>query len=53
MPIVEEIIARTPFEAPKLRLDPAVTNFYDFTPDSVKLEGYQCHPLDQSIPVAV
>ena len=53
VPIVEEIIARTPFEAPKLRLDPAVTNFYDFTPDSVKLEGYQCHPLDQAIPVAV
>ena len=24
-----------------------------FTPDSVKLEGYQCHPLDQAIPVAV
>ena len=53
VPIVEEIIARTPFEAPKLRLDPAVTNFYDFTPDSVKLEGYRCHPLDQAIPVAV
>lgn len=53
VPIVEEIIARTPFEAPKLRLDPAVTNFYDFTPDSVKLEGYQCHPLEQAIPVAV
>ena len=53
VPIVEEIIARTPFEAPKLWLDPTVTNFYDFTPDSVKLEGYQCHPLDQAIPVAV
>ncbi len=53
VPIVEEIIARTPFEAPRLWLDPAVTNFYDFTPDSVKLEGYQCHPLDQAIPVAV
>ena len=53
VPIVEEIIARTPFEAPRLWLDPAVTNFYDFTPDSVKLEGYQSHPLDQAIPVAV
>ena len=51
--IVEEIINRKPFEAPKLWLDPAVTDFYDFTPNSVKLEGYQCHELDAKIPVAV
>ena len=53
VPIVEEIINRKPFEAPKLWLDPAVTDFYDFTPNSVKLEGYQCHELDAKIPVAV
>ena len=34
-------------------MDPAVTDFYDFTPASVKLEGYQCHELDGKIPVAV
>ena len=33
-------------------LDPAVTDFYEFTPDSVKLEGYQYHPFDHAIPVA-
>ena len=53
VPIVEEIINRKPFEAPKLWMDPAVTDFYDFTPNSVKLEGYQCHELDAKIPVAV
>ena len=53
VPIVEEIIARTPFEAPKLWLDPGVTDFYGFTTDSLKLEGYQCHELDAKIPVAV
>lgn len=53
VPIVEEIIARKPFEAPKLWLDPGVKDFYDFTPDSIKLEGYQSHPLDVKIPVAV
>ena len=53
VPIVEEIIARRPYEAPKLWLDPAVTDFYDFTPASVKLEGYRCHELDGKIPVAV
>lgn len=53
VPIVEELISRKPFDAPVFRLDPDVTDFYAFTPDSVTLEGYQCHPLDQPIPVAV
>ena len=39
--------------APRFRLDGKVTDFYDFTPDSVALEDYQAHPLDQKIPVAV
>lgn len=53
VPIVEEIIARKPFEAPKLWLDPSVKDFYGFTPNSVKLEGYESHPLADKIPVAV
>ena len=53
VPVVEEIIARTPYEAPKLWMDPSVTDFYAFTKDSFKLEGYQFHTLDQPIPVAV
>ena len=53
VPVVEEIIARTPYEAPKLWMDPSVTDFYTFTKDSFKLEGYQFHTLDQPIPVAV
>ena len=53
VPIVEELIAREPFGAPRFRLDGKVTDFYDFTPDSVALEDYQAHPLDQKIPVAV
>ena len=53
VPVVEELIARTPYDAPKFILDPEVTDFYAFTPASVKLEGYQAHPLDQKIPVAV
>ena len=54
VPVVEELIARKPFDAPKFTLDPSVTDFYAFTPDSVKLEGYQAHPLDPKlIPVAV
>ena len=53
VPIVEEIIARTPYEAPELWVDPAVEDFYAFTPDSFRLEGYRFHPLAASIPVAV
>ena len=52
VPLVEEIIAREPYDAPKLILDHAVTDFYSFTPDSVKLEGYRYHPFDKPIPVA-
>ena len=52
VPLVEELIAREPFDAPKMVLDPAVTDFYAFTPDSVKLEGYRYHPFDKPIPVA-
>ena len=38
----------------KLWIDPEVTDFYAFTKDSLKLEGYQGHPLDAKlIPVAV
>ena len=53
VPIVEELIARKPFDAPKLIVDPAVTDFYDFRVSSFVLEGYEAHPLGCSIPVAV
>lgn len=32
------------YEAPKLWINPEITNFYDFTPDDIKLEGYKYHP---------
>ena len=53
IPLVEEIISRKPFPAPKLKLDPSVTDFYDFTRDSFQLENYQYHPFPEKIPVAV
>ena len=53
IPVVEEIIARQPYEAPKLWIDPEITDFYAFTKDSFRLEGYQAHALDSKIPVAV
>ena len=53
VPIVEEIIARPPYEAPRLWVDPAVEDFYAFGLDSFRLEGYRAHSLDAPIPVAV
>ena len=53
VPIVEELIARKPYDAPAFWMDPAVTDFYAFTRDHFRLEGYQAHPLDAPIPVAV
>lgn len=52
VPIVEEIIARQPYEAPRLWINPDKQDFYTFTPEDVKLEGYRYYPLDQKIPVA-
>lgn len=53
VPIVEELLTRTPYQAPKLWVDPSVTDFYAFTTDSIRLEGYRCHELAEKIPVAV
>ena len=53
IPMVEEMLEKKPFDAPKFILDPNVKDFYAFTPDSVKLEGYQAHPVPGKIPVAV
>ena len=52
-PIVEELIARTPYDAPAFWMDRSVTDFYAFTRDSFRLEGYQAHLLEAKIPVAV
>ncbi len=53
IPIVEELIKREPLPAPKLWINPEVKNFYDFTVDDFKLEGYTPHPFDEKIEVAV
>jgi len=53
VPVVEEIIARKPYDAPKLWMDSSVTDFYDFTTESFRLEGYEAWPLAAKIPVAV
>ena len=53
VPMVEELMAAKQYEAPTLWVDPEVKDFYAFTKDSFRLDGYQFNPFDHKIPVAV
>jgi thymidylate synthase len=52
VPLVEELLKKEPLPAPRLTLD-GTTDFYAFTPDSFRLEGYAYHPFTHTIPVAI
>ena len=53
IPIVKELIARPTYDAPEFWLNPEIKDFYDFTPDDVRLDNYQTGPQVKNIPVAV
>ncbi|NLX75952.1 MAG: thymidylate synthase [Clostridiaceae bacterium] len=53
IPIVEELIQREPFAAPKLVINPDIKNFYDFKVEDFALENYQHGEPVRKIPVAV
>lgn len=53
IPIIKEIISKTPFEAPKLIKTEDVTDFYKFTADTYKLENYKFNEFKTKIPVAI
>lgn len=52
-PLVEELIKRTPYPAPKLVINPEIKNFYDFTTKDFVLENYQTGEQIKNIPIAV
>jgi len=41
---VKEQLTRMPRPLPRLKLNPNVTNLYDFTADDVRILGYKAHP---------
>ena len=53
IPMVEELLKRDPYEAPKFEMDKSIDDFYKFTVDSFKLIDYKYHKFDQKIPVAI
>ena len=50
--IVKKLMERQPYPAPRLWINPDVTDFYAFTPEDFKLEDYRFHTLEEKIPVA-
>lgn len=52
IPMIEELIERDGFEAPKLIINPEVKNFYDFKVEDFTLENYQHGAPIKGIPVA-
>lgn len=53
IPLVEELIKNEVFDAPKFIMNPEKTDFYDFTVDDFKLEGYKYSEFNIKIPVAI
>ena len=53
VPLVEEMLNNEPLPAPRVTLDPSVTDFYAFTKNSLKVENYRYHSFDHQIPVAI
>ncbi len=52
VPLIEELITREQHPAPKLWINPEIKDFYDFTPDDLKLIDYETGPQIK-FPVAV
>ena len=53
VPLVEKMLEQEQFEAPKFMMNKNVTDFYTFTRDDFKMEGYEYAPFSDKIPVAI
>lgn len=51
--IVKELIERQAYPAPKVSLNPEVTDFYAFTTGDLLVENYETGPQVKNIPIAV
>ena len=53
VPLVEKMLENEERPAPKFWIDPEVKDFYAFTKDSFRMEGYEPNSFDFPIPVAI
>ncbi|MCL2234759.1 MAG: thymidylate synthase [Firmicutes bacterium] len=52
IPVLEKIMENKQHEAPSLKIDKSIKNFYDFTVDSFKFENYVFSEMQGRLPVA-
>jgi len=50
---VREMLAGTPHPAPRVSLNPEITDFYRFTKNDIYVEDYTYNPFPHKIPVAI
>jgi len=53
IPAVKAMLEKEAFAAPKVTLDPSITDFYQFTKNSFKVEDYQYNSFDFEIEMAI
>ena len=53
IPTLEKMFENPQYDAPKIIINPDIKNFYDFTVDDIRLEGYESTPLKDKLEVAV
>jgi len=53
IPLIRELIERTPYPAPKFWLNPEIKDFYQFTRNDVRLDDYVTGEQIKDIPVAI
>lgn len=53
VPIIEKLMEKEPYPAPKLIINPDVKDFYAFTRDDFELTDYKYHEFTDKIPVAI
>ena len=53
VPIIEELIQRETYPAPKVHLNPDIHDFYKFTRNDVIVEDYVTGPQIENIPIAI
>ena len=53
VPIIEELITRPQYDAPKFWLNPEIKDFYQFTTDDIKITDYVTGPQVKDIPIAI
>ena len=51
--LVKRMLDNPAYEAPEFIVDKSVDNFYDFTKNSFKMEGYKFNAFDFEIPIAI